>query len=132
MYNRDKRMKNGIKVKKGEENNGSEALQKASKEFIESMYPEESMEEVLKLFAGLDKINKTKYLFNNGDVIDKNKVKLAVFNRIDFLLSRKIYEEIDKAFEHCWNNEIGLGGDIYEGFIEKYIFKALVNKNILI
>jgi hypothetical protein len=57
---------------------------------------------------------------------------LAVFNRIDFPLSSKIYKEIDKAFEQCWNKEIGLGGDIYEGFIEKFIFETLVNKKILI
>jgi len=125
-------MKNGIKVKKDEENCESEAFQQASNEYIECMFPEDSMEEVVKLFEGLAKNNKTKYLFNNRAIIDRNKVKLAVFNRIDFPLSSKIYKEIDKAFEQCWNKEIGLGGDIYEGFIEKFIFETLVNKKILI
>jgi hypothetical protein len=82
---------------------------------------------------GMDLIDgEIEYLFNNRAIIDRNKVKLAVFNRIDFPLSSKIYKEIDKAFEQCWNKEIGLGGDIYEGFIEKFIFETLVNKKILI
>jgi len=132
MHNNDKMMKNGIKVKKGEENYESETFQQASNEFIECMFPEDSMDEVLKLFAGLAKNNKTKYLFNNIDVIDRNKVKSAVFGRIDFPLSAKTYKEIDKAFEQCWNKEIGLGGDVCAEFIEEYIFDVLVNKKILL
>lgn len=76
--------------------------------------------------------HKTKPLFNKGVEIYSEDVQSAVFNRIDFRLTDKIYREIDKAFAQCWNNEIGLGGEVYEGFIEKFVYDALIEKKMLI
>ena len=74
--------------------------------------------------------NKTRSLFKNGH-INQDNVKSAVFNRINFPLTNKIWKEIDKAFGRCWNKEIGLGGVVYEDFIVQYIYEALVKKKIL-
>jgi hypothetical protein len=54
-YDRNEVLKNGTKVKKGNENFGSEALLKAGDEFVEMMYstdPKE-VEEWSKKFAAL-------------------------------------------------------------------------------
>jgi len=69
--------------------------------------------------------------FAKDGFIDPEKVKSAVYNRIDFDLSENIWENIDFAFGECWNNEIGLRGWIHEGQIEKYIFKYLQTQKIL-
>lgn len=74
--------------------------------------------------------NKTRRIFKDGN-INRDNVKSAVFNRINFPLTDKIWNEIDKAFGRCWNKKIGLGGDIYEDFIVQYVYEALVKKKIL-
>ena len=71
-------------------------------------------------------------LFSNRGEINHQKVKNAVFNRIDFDLPESIWDEIDNGFRICWNEEIGLRGWIYEGEIEKSIGKYLKNQKILI
>ncbi|MCX6236812.1 MAG: hypothetical protein NTY07_04495 [Bacteroidia bacterium] len=76
--------------------------------------------------------SKTKPLFNDGAAIYGEDVQSSVFKRIDFPLTDRIYSEIDKAFAQCWNNEIGPGGEVYDGFIEKYVYDALTDKKVLI
>lgn len=75
--------------------------------------------------------NPTRYLFKEG-TIDRDTVKSAVYNRIGFPLSNKMWRAIDNSFEKCWNKEIGRGGDVYAEFIVNYIYNSLVNKQILI
>ncbi len=70
--------------------------------------------------------------FSNKGEIDPQKVKNAVFNRIDFALPESIWDEIDNGFRICWNDEIGLRGWIYEREIEKSIYNHLKSCKILI
>ncbi len=49
-------------------------------------------------------------LFSNKWEVDPQKVKNAVYSRIDFVLSECIWDEIDNGFRNVWNNEIGLRG----------------------
>lgn len=64
--------------------------------------------------------------------IDRDTVKSAVFNRIEFPLSNKLWRAIDKSFEKCWNKEIGRGGDVYAEYIAIYIYNSLVSKSLLL
>lgn len=75
--------------------------------------------------------NPTRFLFKEG-TIDRDTVKSAVFNRIDFPLSNKMWRAIDKSFEKCWNKEIGRGGVVEAEFVVNYIYNSLANKQILI
>lgn len=75
--------------------------------------------------------NNTRRLFKDGYINPEN-VKSAVFNRIKFPLTEKNWNEIDEAFGQCWNDEIGLGGDVYTDFIAQYISNSLTQKKILI
>jgi hypothetical protein len=75
--------------------------------------------------------NNTRRLFKDGYINPEN-VKSAVFNRIKFPLSEKIWNQIDEDFGRCWNDEIGLGGDVDADFIAQYIFDSLTQKKILI
>lgn len=70
--------------------------------------------------------------FANYGFIDPEKVKAAVYSRIDFELPENIWENIDAGFAECWNNVIGLRGWIYEDQIEKFVFRYLQNHNILL
>jgi len=70
--------------------------------------------------------------FSNEGEIDPQKVKNAVYSRIDFALPEIFWDEIDNGFRICWNEEIGLRGWIYEGEIEKSIGNYLKNQKILI
>ncbi|MEI6822782.1 MAG: hypothetical protein WCL51_12680 [Bacteroidota bacterium] len=70
--------------------------------------------------------------FSNDGELDPEKVKIAVFNQIDFALSEYVWSEINNAFSICWNDEIGIRGWIYEGQIEKSIYNYLINQKILI
>lgn len=70
--------------------------------------------------------------FSNDGEIDPEKVKNAVYSRIDFNLPEDVWDEIDNGFRNVWNNEIGLRGWIYEGVIEKSIHNHLKSCKILI
>ena len=70
--------------------------------------------------------------FSNGGEINPEKVKNAVYNRIDFNLPESVWDEIDNGFRNVWNDEIGLRGWIYEGAIEKSIYYHLKSCKILI
>ena len=63
--------------------------------------------------------------FSNKGQIDPTKVKVAVYNRIDFELPQNYWEEIDDAFRECWNVEIGIRGWVHERQIEDYIYNHL-------
>jgi hypothetical protein len=69
--------------------------------------------------------------FSKSGSIDPEKVKTTVYNRIDFDLPEWLWDKIDSAFGECWNEEIGLRGWVYEGQIEKFIYKKLQEENIL-
>lgn len=69
--------------------------------------------------------------FAKSGYIDPDKVKIAVYNRIDFELPDLLWDKISNAFGECWNNEIGLRGWIHEGQIEKFIYEKLKADNIL-
>jgi len=69
--------------------------------------------------------------FSKEGIIDQNKVKKAVYNRINFELSELLWVEIDNAFGDCWNNIIGLRGWVHEGQVERYIDNHLKTKRII-
>jgi len=69
--------------------------------------------------------------FSNDGIIDPQKVKNAVYNRINFELPENIWNKIDTAFAECWNEKIGIGGDVYENQIENYIAKKLKKENTI-
>ena len=70
--------------------------------------------------------------FSNEGEIDPEKVKNAVYNRIDFNLPDNVWDEIDNGFRNVWNEVIGIRGEIYEGEIEKSIYNHLKSRKILI
>ena len=70
--------------------------------------------------------------FSNEGEIDPEKVKKAVYSRIDFNLPEGVWDEIDNGFRNVWNDDIGLRGWIYEGEIEKSIYSHLKSCKILI
>ncbi len=69
--------------------------------------------------------------FAKSGEIDPEKVKNAVYNRIDFDLPEWLWVKIDNAFGECWNKEIGLRGWVHEGQMEKFIYKNLQDENIM-
>lgn len=64
-------------------------------------------------------------------MIDPDKVKKAVYNRIDFELSEDIWEEIDEAFRQYWNNVIGKFGEIGPYGTVNFIADYLKKRHIL-
>ena len=70
-------------------------------------------------------------LYNEG-FIDPDRVKQAVYTRIDFELPEKHWDAISNAFAECWNNKIGLGNWVHEQQIETFIQKELNRQHILI
>lgn len=64
--------------------------------------------------------------------IDPGKVKKAVYARIDFPLPESTWEAIDHAFGDCWNNVIGIGGDIYFDQIFDFVSGHLKKRHILL
>ena len=64
--------------------------------------------------------------------IDPRQVKKAVYARIDFPLPESTWEAIDDAFGDCWNNVIGIGGDIYFDQIFDFINDRLKKRHILL
>lgn len=46
------------------------------------------------------------------ETIDSERVKCAVYNRIDFDLPEEVWKEIDEAFGVCWNEVIGFGNEV--------------------
>ena len=64
--------------------------------------------------------------------ISPKRVKMAVYNRIDFELSEEFWEEIDTAFAECWNEVIGYGNDVYKETIVGYIVGYLKRKRIML
>lgn len=64
--------------------------------------------------------------------ISPKRVKMAVYNRIDFELSEEFWEEIDTAFAECWNEVIGYGNDVYKETIVGYIVGHLKRKRIML
>lgn len=69
--------------------------------------------------------------FAKSGSIDPEKVKTAVYNRIDFDLPEWLWDKIDSSFGECWNEEIGLRGWVHEGQMEKFIYKKLQDESIL-
>lgn len=69
--------------------------------------------------------------FAKSGEINPEKVKNAVYNRIDFELPEWLWVKIDTAFATCWNNEIGLRGWVHENQIETAISKKLKQENIM-
>ena len=70
-------------------------------------------------------------LYNEG-FINADRIKEAVYNRIDFKLPEKHWNMISDAFADVWNNEIGLGNWVHEQQIERHIAGELKKKGILI
>jgi predicted nuclease of restriction endonuclease-like RecB superfamily len=70
--------------------------------------------------------------FSNSGEIDPSKVKQAVFSKIDFPLAEDWWDQIEAAFKHSWNVDIGIRGVIYEDQIEKYVYEQLRKNNLLI
>lgn len=64
-------------------------------------------------------------------VIDRNRVKIAVYNRIKFDLPIAIWEVIDTAFGDYWNNVIGFGNYIDVEETVNYIDNQLKKKKIM-
>jgi hypothetical protein len=77
-----------------------------------------------------DSKSKTITFSKSGD-IDPEIVKQAVYSQVDFVLPENVWDEIDKAFGECWNNEIGIRGWVHENQIESYIHEHLRKKKIL-
>ena len=67
----------------------------------------------------------------NTGIIDRDRVKVAVYNRIKFELPTAIWEAIDTAFGDYRNDVIGFGN--YVGFEEtvNYIDNQLKKKKIM-
>lgn len=63
--------------------------------------------------------------------IDCNKVRSAVYGRIDFKLPENIWQEINDAFGYYWNEIVGFGHDITEEGIVDYIAASLKDRHIL-
>ena len=70
--------------------------------------------------------------FANEGSIDGKRAKTAVYSRIDFELPVEIWNEIEIAFADCWNNIIGLRGQIYENQLESYVYNHLKTKRIIL
>jgi len=70
--------------------------------------------------------------FSNDGHIDSDRVKSAVYNRIDFELAEDLWDKIDSLFAQCWNNEIGIRGYVYENQIEEFIYNGLKKENIIL
>ncbi len=64
--------------------------------------------------------------------IDSNRVKRAVYNRIDFELPEETWEEIDDAFGTCWNEVIGFGNEVDPVEVKNYIADWLRKRQILL
>lgn len=64
-------------------------------------------------------------------VIDRNRVKIAVYNRIKFDLPIAIWKVIDTAFGDYWNNVIGFGNYIDVEETVNYIDNQLKKKKIM-
>ena len=54
-------------------------------------------------------------------VIDPQRVKRAVYNRIDFELPEETWKEINDAFCTCWNEVIGFGNEVDSIEVKNYI-----------
>ena len=46
--------------------------------------------------------------FSNDGKIDPDRVKIAVYNRIDFELPEDLWNKIDSLFAQCWNTRLDL------------------------
>jgi len=69
--------------------------------------------------------------FANSGSIDGARVKIAVYARIDFDLPVEIWEEIEDSFAYCWNNIIGIRGQINENQLETYVYNHLKAKKYI-
>lgn len=70
-------------------------------------------------------------IFSKEGTIDPIRVKSAVYGRIDFELSEEAWEEINYSFAECWNDVIGLRGQVYEHQIEIYVYNHLKENRII-
>ncbi|MFR7823123.1 MAG: hypothetical protein ACLU30_07890 [Odoribacter splanchnicus] len=64
--------------------------------------------------------------------IESDRVRTAVYNRINFDLSENIWTEINCAFGYYWNEKIGFAGDVYSEQIVDYIEGCLKEKHIIL
>jgi hypothetical protein len=69
--------------------------------------------------------------YSNEGEIKSSKVKIAVYNRIDFDLPENLWYKIDNLFAEYWNDIIGLRGVIYENQIEQYVYNGLKKERII-
>ncbi len=65
-------------------------------------------------------------------VIDSERVKHAVNNRIDFELPEEVWEEISEAFGVCWNEVIGFGNEVDRMEVINYVSDWLRKRKIVI
>ena len=65
-------------------------------------------------------------------VIDPQRVKRAVYNRIDFELPEETWKEINDAFCTCWNEVIGFGNEVDSIEVKNYIADWLRKRQILL
>ena len=63
--------------------------------------------------------------------IDTDKVKLAVYGRIDYDLPEDIWSLIDDAFGEYWNEVVGFGNEIDETEVVNYIGTCLKKRHVL-
>lgn len=55
------------------------------------------------------------------ETIDSERVKCAVYNRIDYDLPEEVWKEIDEAFGVCWNEVIGFGNEVDRTEVINYV-----------
>ena len=63
--------------------------------------------------------------------IDADRVKLAVYGRIDYDLPEEIWLLIDDAFGYYWNEVTGFGHEIDETELVNYIDAYLKERHVL-
>lgn len=64
--------------------------------------------------------------------IDPERVKRAVYNRIDFELPEEVWKEIDEAFGVCWNEVIGFGNEVDRTEVINYVADWLRKRKVMI
>ena len=66
------------------------------------------------------------------ETIDAERVKRAVYNRIDFELPKEVWTEIDGAFRVCWNEIIGFGNEVDRTEVINYVVDWLRKRKVMI
>ena len=66
------------------------------------------------------------------ETIDSERVKCAVYNRIDYDLPEEVWKEIDEAFGVCWNEVIGFGNEVDRTEVINYVADRLRKRKVMI